>query len=183
VASSHWPCCCPCCRHRRRRCHLCRRRHRSCCRLRRHHHRLRHRRRHRHRRRRPPWTSPRSSPRPRSTPTHPSPRARHARQPVCRFTPLRRSPGSRLSHQTTPGERQGPVNPRTRRRTPRPSTPSRRSPSREESAHASAYHWSDAKNYHPSCSCPWWSRRKEKKVKQRAAVRDVKMLEKQEHYL
>jgi hypothetical protein len=161
VASSHWPCCCPCCcpccRHRRRRCHLCRRRHRSCRRLHR-------RRRHRHRRRRPPRTSPRSSPRPRSTPTHPSPRARRARRPGCRFIPLRQSPGSRLSHQTTPGKRQEPVNPQTRRRTPPPSTPSRRSPPREESAHACVCRRSDAKNYHPSCSCPWWNGRKEKKV-------------------
>jgi hypothetical protein len=167
MASSHWPCCCPCC------CPCCYpcccpcchcRRHHPSRRHRRRHHRLRRRRRPRHRRRRSPRMSPRSSPRPRSTPTHPSPRARRARWLECRSTPLRRFPGIHLSHQTTPGERHGPVSPRTRRRTPPLITPSHRSLPREESAHASAYHRSDAKNYRPFCSCPWWSRRKEKKI-------------------
>jgi hypothetical protein len=137
VASSHWPCCCPCCCPCCRcHCRPCCRRRRPCrrrrCRLRRHRH-------HRHRRRCSPQTSPRSPPRLRSTPTHPSPRARSARWPGCRFRPPRQSPGSRLNHQTTLGERQEPEIPRTRRRTPPPSTPSRRSPPKEESAHVCAH--------------------------------------------
>jgi hypothetical protein len=105
VASSHWPCCCPCCR-----CHCrpCCRRHRPCRYRRLHHRRLHRRRHHRHRRRCHPRTSPRSPPRPRSTLTHPSPRAGSARRPGCRSRPPRQSPGSRLNHQTMPGERREP---------------------------------------------------------------------------
>jgi hypothetical protein len=96
VASSHWLGCCPCC------C-PCRCRHRPCrCRRRRRHH-LRRRRRLRHCRRCPPRTSPRSPPHPRSTLTHPSPRARRARRPGCKSRPPRQSPGSHLNHHTTPG--------------------------------------------------------------------------------
>jgi hypothetical protein len=103
----------------------------------------------------PPRTSRRNSPRPRSTLTHPSSRARRARRPGCKSIPPRRSPRSRLNHQTTPGERQEPESPRTRRRTPPPITPSCRSPPREESARACACRLSDAKSHHLSCSCPW----------------------------
>jgi hypothetical protein len=108
VALCHWPCCCRCrpCRRRRRPCcrrclhrRACRRR----CRHRRHHfHRCRHLRR-RHRRRSLPRTSRKSSPRPRRPPTHPSPRARSARQTGCTSTPQRLSPGNRPSHRTTLG--------------------------------------------------------------------------------
>jgi hypothetical protein len=98
VASSHWPCCCPCC------CPCCRCHCRPCCRRRcpcrhrlRHHRRLRRRHHHRHRRRCSPRMSPRSPPRPRSTPTHPSPRARSARRPGCRTRRHRGRDGSRRS--------------------------------------------------------------------------------------
>jgi hypothetical protein len=99
VAPSHWPYCCPyCCPCCRRRRHLRRRRRHL-------HRRRRHRRRPCHRRhRRPPRTSPRSPPRPRRPPTHLSPRAWHALRPGCKSIPPRRSPRSRLNHQTTPGE-------------------------------------------------------------------------------
>jgi hypothetical protein len=147
VASSHWPCCCPCC-------YPCCRRHcRSCCRChhpcrcrRRYHRRLRRRRHHHHRRRCPPRTSPRSPPRPRSTPTHPSPRAWSARRPGCRSRPPRQSPRSRLNHQTTLGERQ-------------------------ESAHVCACHQSEAKNRYLSYSCPWWQCREEEESKQQQEMR------------
>jgi hypothetical protein len=182
VASSHWPCCCPCCRRCRHRCHPCRCRHRP-CRCRRHRHRRLRRRRRRRRRRHPPRTSRRNSPRPRSTPTHPSPRAWHARRPGCKSIPPRRSPGSRLNHQTTPGERQEPESPRTRRRTPPPTTLSHQSPLREESARACACRPSDAKSHHLSCSCPWRKWKEGEEMKQQAVARNVKMPEKQEHYL
>jgi hypothetical protein len=108
VASTHWPCCCPCCH---RHCRPCCRRHHP-CRCRRHHHRrLRRHRHHHHRRRCPPRMSPRSPPRPRSTPTHPSPRARSARRPGCRSRPPRQALGSRLNHQTTPGGETGAGDP------------------------------------------------------------------------
>jgi hypothetical protein len=158
VAFSHWPgwcpCCCPCHRRGRPRRRRCRCRRRLCCCRRHHRRRLRRRRCLRHRRRCPPQTSPRSPPRPRSTPTHPSPRARCAGRPGCRSRPPRQSPRSRLNHQTTPGERRGPETLWTRRGTPPLSTPSRQSPPREESAHACAYHRSVARNCYPSYSCP-----------------------------
>jgi hypothetical protein len=109
VALCHWPCCrCPCRPHRscrrhclhRRPCHRrcrCRRRHLQRCR--RHCRRLRCRR----HRRSLPRASRKSSPRSRRPPTHPSPRARHARRTGCTSTPRRLSLGSRPSHQTTPG--------------------------------------------------------------------------------
>src|SRR5699024_2271288 len=116
-----------------------------------------------HRRRRP------SPPHPRSTPTHPSLRARRARRPGCTSRPPRLSPGSRPSHRTTPGERREPETPRARRRTPPPSIPSHQTPPMEESAHACA-----------CCSCPWlklWKRRKGRGSKEQR--RDVKKPEKQ----
>jgi hypothetical protein len=158
VALSHWPCCCHCrpCRRPCRR--LCRRP----CRRRRHHHR-RIRPRRRHHRRSPPRTSQRSSPRPMRPPTYPSPRAQSARRPGCMSTPRRRSPGNRPSHQTMPGERCRLATPQTRKKTPPPSTQSRRSPPREGSAHTSACRQNGATNFRLSCSCPWWSRREEKR--------------------
>jgi hypothetical protein len=59
------------------------------------------------------------------------------------------------------GGKHRPAIPRTRRKTPPPSTRSHRSPPREDLAHASAFRWSDAANLDLSCPCPWSDGREE----------------------
>jgi hypothetical protein len=167
VALCHWPCRCRC---------RCRR---PCCRRPRR--RLRRRPRRRCHRRSPPRTSQRSPPRPRRPSTHPSPRARSARWPGCRTTPRWRFPRNRLSLRTMPGARCKPAIPRTRRRTPPPSTQNRQNPPREGSARASACHQSVATNFRSSCSCPWWNRKGENK--QATVEKCVKTPVKQALYL
>jgi hypothetical protein len=175
VASSHWPCCCPCCCRRclcpcccRRRpcCHRCR----PCCRRRycRRRRRLRRRRRRRHLRR-PSRASP---PRPRSTPTHPSPRARSARWPECKSRSPRQSPESRLSHRTTLGGETGA-----------------RDPSDSEENSSSEYSESPKSSDGGVDSrlrllfLPMVEMQGEEESKQRRTARDVKKPERQSHYL
>jgi hypothetical protein len=169
VARCHWPCRCHCQRRhyrpyrhsRRRRPHRpCRRRRRL---RRRHHCRRRCRRPHRRCSRcSAPRTSRRSSPHPRKPLTHPTPRARHARRNGCTSRPLRLTPRSRPSHQTTSGEKREPVIPQTWRKLPPPNTPNRRSPPREDLDRASACRQHDGASLDLSCLCPWSDGEEEK---------------------
>jgi hypothetical protein len=102
-----------------------------------------------------PHTSRKSYPRSRRHPTHPSPRARHARQTGCTSTSRRLSPRSRPSHRTTLGGSVGRRLLGPKRKTPPPSTQSHRSPSREDLVHTYACRRSDVANLDTSCYCPW----------------------------
>jgi hypothetical protein len=71
------------------------------------------------------------------------------------------------------GGKHRPAIPRTRRKTPAPSTRSHQNPPREDLAHASACRRSDVANLDLSCPCPWSDGREEEVGKEATYVRRI----------